>query len=150
MSVGDYYEEMARNELSCEKNTSYMLQLQWDWYKWLQNFTRETEGKKLLRKPRHGWQNRNSFGGCEMNSSGSYSRPAAGFSEHGNNTLGSVNSLSAWGTISVLSRTKVWQENLKGRNYLKDLGVGGRMMLSRMCGMKCFKRRTSDQLFETR
>jgi hypothetical protein len=26
--------EMARNELDCVKKTSYVLQLQWDWYKY--------------------------------------------------------------------------------------------------------------------
>jgi hypothetical protein len=32
MAVEDDREEMARKELDCAKKTSYVLQLQWDWY----------------------------------------------------------------------------------------------------------------------
>jgi hypothetical protein len=31
-ATGDDWEEMEREELGCEKKTSYVLQLQWDWY----------------------------------------------------------------------------------------------------------------------
>jgi hypothetical protein len=32
MTVEGDWEEMARKELDCVKNTSFVLQLQWDWY----------------------------------------------------------------------------------------------------------------------
>jgi hypothetical protein len=35
--------------------------------------------------------------------------------------------------------TKFWSENLKGRNYAEDLGIGGRVLVDCVLGKYCGK-----------